>query len=131
MGYQVSWLEEQRVINVYTFGDLTFDDIRASSRITVEWIRSGVAPVHTIVDAREATQFPNRVNEFRQALVHPRSSKVGWIIVVTDDPIMKLFTSLIAKVFHYKLRIAKTHDEAIQFLQRIDNTLTIQLPEVG
>lgn len=123
MGYSVTWYVPQRVYIVHIYGDIGLEEYQAGIDTSTEFVRAGVRPVHAIIDARQITKFPVQMKAVVQSSGVFREPNLGWVLVLTDNLVVKFLTSVISQLSETRYKIFSHPEEALTFLYSRDVTL--------
>ena len=132
MPYEQSWLIMNEVIHSKRRGDLTVEELVASTAEIVQKLDSSNRPlVHLLVDLHDVTSQPMKLQVINLALKpllsHPR---LGWILFYgSSNQVLQFLTGMIAQIMRTRCRFFDTYAEAVQFLQSVDQSLET-LPEL-
>ena len=126
MPYQIDWYIEGRVIIEEVYGNVTIDElVRFNAEVTTLISEKGVPPVHVIVDLTRVEKYPPSLREIMGTMRKNDSAKVGWMLIVTESPVMRFIASTIFQLARLKLRTFPTLPQAQQFLAENDDTLVL------
>ena len=126
MPYRIQWYVEGRVILEEAFGDVTVEElIRFNAEVTTLIVDQGIAPVHVIVDLTKVEKYPSSLREVLGTMRQKHPEKVGWMLVVTESPIMRFVASTVFQIARLKLRTFATLQQAKGFLAEIDETVAL------
>ena len=118
------WYVQGRVVLEKLFGDVTVADlVRLNAEVTTLLIQEGVAPVHMVVDLTAVEKYPTKLNDVICTIQKRVPEKEGWVLVVTENPILRFFASMVLQFARLRLRTFKTIPEAVGFLSENDQTL--------
>lgn len=129
MGYSHLWLVPERIYIFQVYGELTMDDVSQGSEESIQYVRSGQPPVHSIIDIRNVTSYPKSVSQIRQAAAIMKEPNVGWIVGLSNDRVLSFIGDLVAQLSNVKSKTTFTPEEALDFLWRVDSTLPQVIPE--
>jgi hypothetical protein len=128
MNYSVTWHLNQRIILTVISGDVTVDDLKQASIETNRLVRAGIPLVHEVIDMRAMTSYPTRINDLAWLVPYLKETNLGWLIVVTQNPIVRFLSNTLSQVASSRMRSFMTPQEAFDFLAYVDSTLP-PLPE--
>jgi hypothetical protein len=124
------WYLPNRVFLVRIEGDISVQDAIDSNTAITNMIRAGEAPVYMIVDTAHMGHFPTHLSQFRQVLSYLYEPKLRTIVVVGGVNILARFiASALTQVARIELKIVNTLDEAIAFLNKLDQNLQLSESE--
>jgi hypothetical protein len=132
MGYELTWLVENRVIYVRMYGTVTREEaIRFRDDIT-QAIDSGTPYVHVITHAAENVQntmgLSDLIGLFKQPAANPNQ---GWSIYVSPSQINRFLATVVSQMTKTRTREFAALEDAITFLKANDHTLpSIPMPHV-
>ncbi|MBI1258539.1 MAG: hypothetical protein GC204_13810 [Chloroflexi bacterium] len=126
MPYRIQWYVEGRVILEEAFGDVTMEElVRFNAEVTTLIAEEGVAPVHVIVDLSKVEKYPPSLREVLSTMRQKAPEKVGWMLIVTESPILRFVASTVFQIAHLKLRTFATLPQAKTFLAEMDDTVAM------
>lgn len=128
MNHSVTWYLDQRIVLTVISGDVTLDDLKQASIETNRLVRAGIPLVHDVADMRTMTSFPTRINDFAWMVPYLKETNLGWLIIVTQNPIVRFLGNTLSQVANSRMRSFVTLQEAFDFLAYVDSTLP-PLPE--
>jgi len=129
MPFKVSWLVEKRVIFSQTSGYLTTDDLITHNSVMEEYARVGENLVHIISDSTDVTGMNVGLRDL-QKIRFPALPNLGWAISISPKPMERFFASVMMQLTNKRGRQFATLEEALRFLQEIDETLPpLSIPE--
>ena len=126
MPYRIQWYIEKRVILEEAFGNVTIEElVQFNAEVTALIANEGIAPVHVIVDLTKVEKYPSSLREVLGTMRQKNPEKVGWMMVVTESPIMRFVASTIFQIARLKLRTFSTLQQAKGFLAEMDETVAM------
>ena len=132
MPYSLEWYVPKRLILEKAFGDLTVEElVRFNAEVTTMITNEGTAPVHVIADLTKVERYPSSLRDILNTMRQNNPEKVGWMVVVTENPIMRFVASMIFQMARLRLRIFPTMAQAVAFLNDIDDTLGLAAKKDG
>jgi hypothetical protein len=126
MPYQVSWYCENRVIYLQFKDVITIEELAAVIDFAVQGVRTGIAPVHLIVDIQDVKAIPSNVLEIKKVIppmTKEQSDQTGWILLIGMNPLINTIVSMITQLLSTRYRNFKYVKLALQFLAQQDETL--------
>ena len=123
MAYETEYYVDQRVIYNRFTQQMSAEDAEGANSSTLDLLREGDAPVHVIIDVSALDLIAIDLKELTATVDFPRDNKVGWVIVVGDNPLARIVGSLVMQDGHVKSRFVESLDEAVNILERMDATL--------
>ena len=125
MPQYTDWYLEGRIIYVHYIGDVTLEDLDASSRDELALLDGVDHPVHILLDVTEQTSRTTdlvRVRDsLRQVLLHPNK---GWTLMFGPiTPRDEHIHGIITHLYHVHFRAFDTRQEALAFLAEADESL--------
>jgi hypothetical protein len=125
MYQRLKWLKDQRVIFVQFEGNLTIEEIAAYDTEIQQRLNEATEKVHVIADLGKVAHFPVNMMRVREVLTYHKHARLGWHVLVNDhpNPLMNFFATAISNVAGLKVQHARTLEEAILTLSRVDMTL--------
>lgn len=94
--------------------------------IAENYLETGEAPVHNIIDATELGDFPKSLKVLRESskysVEHPNA---GWNILVgfSSNPLLKFLSSAVSQITGVKFKQVDSIEEAQAVLRRVDSSL--------
>jgi hypothetical protein len=137
MPSNLRWLVEGRVLFSYFYDEISFDVLEKGSIRLVEVVdqTETTRPIHVIYDARKQTKGVTNVAQLKRAtqavFQHP---KIGWHIVITDNPIHRFIGTAALQLAGANSRLVGSYEDAVQVLNRVDFELPpmpAALPDSG
>lgn len=126
MPYSISWFVENRAVLVTLTDAVTVEEMMEyGSVLHDDYLEKGQAPIHLVVDLNHMTGFPTQVMAVKRAsqayLNHPA---LGWAIFVgIHNPLLSFVANTVSQTLRIKSQQAKTLEEALEKLKRIDPQL--------
>jgi hypothetical protein len=115
------WIVENRILLTEIIGDITTEELIASSKLGTQIIDSGIAPVYSLVDLTAMGQHPIRLNEFTTIFRQPSSRKLGWIIICgIPNHFASFIATTFAQVLRKQYRVTPTRAEALELIEKIE-----------
>lgn len=124
MAYRLEWYLQDRILLTTYEGTLTLENLREVNQATKDLIEtSPYAPVHNIIDSRNLDHFPKSLNEMSQVADVLKNAKAGWFIVINHNPVQNFIVTILANTFKTTIKSARSMDEALDILYRMDLSL--------
>ena len=125
MAYETKWLLPGRVIYMANRGAITVEELQDESLRLIELLEEGEGPlVHLLTDVTELGEFPISVGVLNRASIDAlRHPKMGWLLVITDNRMLKYLGSMVTGLSGVRYRAFTSVDEALAFLNEVDSTL--------
>ncbi|MBK8026718.1 MAG: hypothetical protein IPK19_36375 [Chloroflexi bacterium] len=79
--------------------------------------------VHTITDARHMIKHEVQLNDMQTMLRSLRNQRVGWSLYVSSSKVTRFLVSVAHQIVGVRHYICATMDEALLFINRIDDSL--------
>jgi hypothetical protein len=124
MPYSIEWEIPDRLIYITITGLVDLDDLKQIDDAMWEMIGSGMQPVHVIADVTALQKFPDRLVQLRDVYYRLDTTSTGWIMVITENPMVRLISSVIARFRRLRIRSVRTRSDALDFLETQDPTLS-------
>jgi hypothetical protein len=89
----------------------------------ITFLDQGTPPIHIILDTTNVKKHPMNVAKLRQAskiLDHPA---VGWIVLISSNPVIHFLATVVTQITKSRYRSASSVEEAIPFLREQDQTI--------
>ena len=122
MPYKMSWLVEKRILYTQMSGLVTSEEIRSQNREMEEYAQHSELLLHTITDDTYSTGFDMKLRDLQKTQfvdIH----NLGWAICVSPSKMNRFFASVITQLSQKRGRQFSTLEEAVSFLQEMDDTL--------
>jgi len=123
---KTTWLIENRVIYLHLIGDVTIEEIEATSTQVLQMFeQSAHQLVHVIHDATDLDNLPTKL----KALADVTSTvwnhqKMGWTVAFNvQKPVLGFLGNMLSKLFRTRYRIVNTRQDALDFLAHVDVSL--------
>lgn len=124
MPFDIRWCIPNRVIFITVYGELTLDELRQSHAATLDYIARGEAPVHVISDTTSMEKFPHSLGSYKEILGQKTHPNTGWVLTITHNQVQRLLANMTTQIAGGQQKSVASFDEALNFLQRVDLTLT-------
>lgn len=128
MTSQVNWLLEDRIVYVLNTGVGTADDVVTSMHDALVLLDKGRAPVHMIVDGQTERNDISLGDLMTILRASPASPNLGWFVYVSESKMNRFFGSIGSQMTGAQTKSYATLQEAIEFLQHVDQTLPESIP---
>ncbi|HVU10531.1 MAG TPA: hypothetical protein VHD90_04605 [Phototrophicaceae bacterium] len=129
MAYETRYSVNERVIHNRLYGEMTPEDPAGFNTATLDLIRSGDAPVHLIFDTSDLQPVGVPLKDVLEMVTFPGENKLGWVIIVGENPFARFVGSLLMQAGRVKYRMVGSLDEAVAILQRMDTSLQYVMQE--
>ncbi len=125
MPFDIRWYIPHRVIYINVHGELTLEDLRQSHAATLDYIAQGQAPVHIISDTSAMEKFPHGLNAYKEILGQKTHPNTGWVVTITHNQLQRLLANMTTQIAGGQQKSMVSFEDALDFLQRVDLTLSI------
>jgi hypothetical protein len=126
MPFEVSWLVDQRVVYVRTYGEMTMSEMQESSVQSRKLCEEGIPFVYVISDATDLVKVQVKLQDvlafFRGAKV---IDKVGWSVFVGATSVERFFFAIISQFNNNNHRTFSKLEDAVAFIQSADDGLPV------
>lgn len=122
MPYTVSWLVEKRVVYTRMYGFVSGEELVAQNEDMREYIQNSEHLLHTINDATDTTGTDMNLRDL-QKTQFTDVPNLGWAIYISPSKMNRFFASVITQLTNKRGRQFATLEEALHFLQEVDDTL--------
>lgn len=124
MPVNVKWLLSGSIIYSSYSGDVSLDDIEMASKQKTKMVQEKASnnAFHLIVDTRDIIHYPRNVAAIHARMRSFSNSRIGWIIIVTDNFYIQHLGAIFARLMNTRMHPCETLKEAYQFLQQVDGT---------
>lgn len=116
MHAEVSWLVAGRLIFIRMGGHMTLEKVAEITRQVSGMMNEGQAPIHVLADLCEVQSYPTNLIELSKLADRTQLGLVGWIILVSNNLLIRFSTSMFSQVAGAKTRTFNTYEEAIVFM---------------
>ncbi len=122
MPIAVSWIVEKRVLYSHMYGHISHQDLVDQKQTLEQYGAQSEHLLHLINDATDTTSTELGLRDLQQ-MQFANFVNLGWAIYVTPNKLHRFFASVITQLSGKRSREFSTLDEALHFLQDIDDTL--------
>jgi len=122
MPYKMSWLVEKRVIYTRLYGHVTSEELAAYYQEMLGYSQESELLLHTLTDSTDITNIDMGLRDL-QNTPFADIRNLGWAIFISSSKINRFFASVITQLSKKRGRQFATLEEALEFLQDIDETL--------
>jgi hypothetical protein len=132
MGTESAWLIKEHVVLTH-LGDFDIPELEEMAQAMATYQTStSASQVHQVVDVRDLKNSPPNINALRQHLGYWQHPKMGYVIAVgINNPVVSFLAQILPKMIGVKFHKVDTIDEAIKFLQKMDDSLAGLTLEIG
>jgi hypothetical protein len=124
MPVEVSWLVENRVVYSRSFGILSVSQVHEAAAQSTQMMDTGTKFVHLIANATDVEKFSFSLADIARSFRgFPTSPNMGWTLTVSSNTMHRFFASIVVQMGSSRQRVFNTLEEAIAFLQSVDETL--------
>lgn len=123
MPYELNWRIENRVIWLRVWDVVTMDEINTISPQIMEMLNAGSAPVHLLADYTDVTRMPFSLQHSQKAVDVQAHPHIGWVMTITNNQRMRFITTILLQITSMWMRQFAKVDEALEFLQHVDDSL--------
>ncbi len=122
MPFTVSWLVDKRVTYTRMYGVMTAADLRGLKIVLEEYIAQSEQLIHLISDATDTIRTEMSLKDL-QNTEYADATNLGWAIFVNPNMLHRFFASVVTQLRGKRGREFATMEQALEFLQNIDETL--------
>ncbi len=126
MSSEIMWYYPERVLFIRLRGNLTEAEIEDGHTYVMNLL-AGIRhedPVHFIYDAQYLKNAPANILKLRDmAKSLTENTQLGWVVSVHDSSLVRLVAATIGQLFGSHARHYARVEDAINFLQKDDETL--------
>jgi hypothetical protein len=124
MAYKVAWYIEGRVLYIHGPDVLSLETISQINDDAIQYLDTGTSRIHLVVDARSVRVMPHNLVELRKVSRLMDHFLIGWIAVITSDPVVSFLASAIPQMLtRSHSRVVSDFDDAIAFLKETDPSI--------
>lgn len=129
MTCETSWYQEGRIILTTLSGDISAEELQANDTKLFEMLESSDETVHIMADIRNVGKFPTQLISIKRSSdLYLKHDHMGVFVVIgMNNPIARFLSNVISQMAHIKLTQVDDVDHAIDYLQKHDSTLLVQL----
>lgn len=121
MSCEIKWFADHRIIMCTVIGDITIEEVKQANEDIKVLLDQGRSPVHVISNVLELGNFPLNLTQIKNSTDYLYHPAMGWQVVAGHhNPMIRFIASVASQVAHVNLRMVDTMDEAITFLERVD-----------
>ena len=125
MPFTISWYMPDRIIYVELSGTVTAADVQAFIAQMYDMVASSKLPVHSITDTHRVVKIESIPAVFKTAQAAPMHQNAGWSIMVGSiNPFVNFAADFVSSIMHSRYRRFDTMQQALDFVQERDETLT-------
>lgn len=117
------WLEEPRIILTQLSGQLSGEEAQQLSAAQEEFLNTGQAPVHIVVDLTDMESIPTNLRDYLTMGSYLRNPALGWVVLVGGNVLVNFILQVLSQAFHLQCAKRETVAAAVTFLAEQDNTL--------
>jgi hypothetical protein len=124
MAYNVSWLVDKRIIYFRTTGTVTIDQVKNANKQIMIMLEEGTPFIHLLTDTTNADKISFSLSDLMSVFRGmPATSALGWSVYVSPKMLDRFFANITTQMSNSRHREFSSLDEAIAFLQSVDETL--------
>jgi hypothetical protein len=132
MPYEITWIRDRRIVCLRVWGVFSEEELTTSSKLMGEALAAGTPPVHVICNASDISDYPKNIRVIKESaqlyFAHP---SMGWFLFLGfDKPIMRFFSNTIMQLLMRNFKHARSMEEAMAILCRVDTTVCSEDPAV-
>jgi hypothetical protein len=130
MAVAVEWVLAGRVALIRLEGAIGESDlVQASTALLSGYLEgAGVQQVHLVVHTLGITEYPRNVVDFFPRIPDDPLDRVGYVIVITTQPILRFVAAVYVKLSRRRFRAVSTLADALTCLCEVDASLP---PDLG
>ena len=122
MPYEISWLVDKRIVYIRTYGLVTGEELVAQNDELQNYIPLSENLLHVITDGTDTTGTDMGLRDLQKTQFNDVEN-LGWAIYVSPSKMNRFFASVITQLSQKRGRQFGTLEEALSFLQEVDDTL--------
>lgn len=123
MPYEISWQQDKRIIYGRIYGDNTLEDVDHWSQDLVDYLETGIEPVHLVIDTTTVKKIPTNITALKGSMRYLNHPKLGWNVIIGGPVVVHVFAQLIARLTHIHYKAVRDVESALEFLHAEDATL--------
>ena len=128
MPYHFDWIVPERVVFTRIYGEVSAEEITEILIESRQRTLSGRAPVHFIIDVSAMEKQPFTISKLNEWASNLPDRTTGWWVVINPNSVTMFAITLVSKTLGVKLKSAHSLEDAVQILEKIDQTLIGFLP---
>lgn len=130
MPYHFEWVVPDRIVLTRIEGQVLPDDVTAITLKSRDMILEGQAPVHFIIDVTALNSQRFSLANLNQWSSNIPKGMVGWWVILNPGKMAMFAITMVSKALHIKVKTASSVEDAIQILNKVDQTLLTPLEPV-
>ncbi len=117
------WLEENRIVYTQLIGQLSSAEALEMSAAHENFLKTGSAPVHIVVDLTRMEAIPTNLKQNLSMGSYLRDPALGWVVLIGANVVVNFMLSVLSQAFHIRYARRESVDDALNFLRTNDPTL--------
>jgi hypothetical protein len=119
MSATTQWLFKGTVIYIRFSEEVSLEDISENGQSLMNLLNEQPASgrVSIILDSTEVIHYPRNIKALRNAVNPAVFSRVGWLLLVSDDFFHQHISQIFARLFQVRFHTSANLRDAYQFLQ--------------
>lgn len=123
MPYKLEWHCNNHIVHFDMIGKIDADEMEeACNRIRDEYLETGTAPIHLIVDGRSVEQYPNDIRLIHRATsLYANHENIGWVVIIgAQNRTSVFFANVVLQSLKRNFRMVGSLEEALAVIERVD-----------
>ncbi len=116
---ELTWYKPGKILLTTYRDSVSAEELTSTLEDIIRRIEAANATVHVIVDWRKTTNYPYFMDLFDPARKLVQHKHLGWIVIVGQSDVIKLWIELFSRVTEFRYKVFKTLDDATAFLQKV------------
>jgi len=124
MGYELSWLKENRVAQIIMQGNVTLQEANQLNDDVIRLLDAAAPPIHFVTDITHMGKFPTNALQIKKSLAYLGHRNAGWFLIVGGNALVNTIATVLTQFLRKDYRMFRTHRQAFEFLAKQDATLS-------
>jgi hypothetical protein len=127
MSVDFEWLVPQHISYARFAEEVTVAQLEITNTLMVSYARQVPAPrtYHAVFDCLATDEFPLRISVLMQDHLasYSKEPNMGYIVVITANPVMQLVGSIVLRLRHTNFHMARNLEDGLGFLRVKDTSI--------
>jgi hypothetical protein len=119
MAFEETYFPEEHLILIRVWGTVSLEENREIGQRMSALLDEADAKTDVLFDLRRLERFPTAIGELRQISAVVRSPRLGWIVLLTDNILLKFVATILVQLQTRSKRfcVQDTLPNALHFLE--------------
>lgn len=119
MAYEATYVSEHHLVLIRVWGTVSLEENREIGQCMGALLDEADAKTDVLFDLRQLERYPTSIGELRQMSAVVRSPKLGWVVLLTDNILLKFVATILVQVQTGSKRfcVQDTLASALHFLE--------------